>query len=135
MIAWMCAVAAIEQVSLHAFNRTVRLTSFGFRHGIPEGKKADILIDARYLTFHRLKYPFLNREHYHGLQPLDILGTIHRKMDNTDFLDSEIRVNIGCEEGLVKSVEMVRWLAERCWRNEWHVQTHHRDLFRNGKHT
>lgn len=129
----MCAVA-IEHASLHTFNRIVRLTSFGFRYGIPHGERADLLIDARYLPFQRLKYPLLDRESIHGLKPLDVLDTIYRRMDGLDFFETEVRVNIGCDIGQLRSVKIVEWLAERCWRDKWIVQARHRDLIQGGRH-
>ena len=120
----MTAVA-IEHLGLNAFDRILRLTSFGFRYGIPPGCKNDILVDLRSRPIKRLMYPSLTTES--GSDRLEVL--IQRTMNSMSSFETELRVNIGCETGKKESVNVVHWLASKHWNHEWFAQVHHRDLF------
>lgn len=119
----MCT-AAIEKLGLCTFDRTLRLMSFGFRHGTPRWLDTDILIDASDRPTYRVKYPHDSRE----MQPRDVFHVVNRRMATINPFKSELRVNVGCEFGNRESVDMVRWLESRPWEGGWNIETFHRDV-------
>ncbi len=122
----MCAVpVAIEKLGLCAFNRTLRLTSFGFQHGTPRKRDTDIMIDACNRPIFHMIHPLHD---FRDLKSTDVLEIIDREMDTMSFFKNELRVNIGCEFGKRESVDMVRWLESRTWREGWYVKSFYRDL-------
>ena len=122
----MCAVAvAVEKLSLCAFNRTLRLMSFGFQHGIPNKRATDIMIDACDRPIYRMIHPLHD---FRNLKSTDVLDIIEKEMDSMNFFKSELLVNVGCEFGKRESVDMVRWLEGRTWKEGWYVKSFYRDL-------
>lgn len=119
----MCTVA-VQKLGLCAFDRTLRLMSFAFRHGTPRRRDTDILIDASDRPVYRIKYPNDDRE----LKPWDVFKIIDKRMATINCFKSELRVNVGCEMGNKESVDMVRWLESRSWRGDWNIETFHRDI-------
>ena len=121
----------------------VRVTSFGFKHGVP--MEADLIFDARFLP-----NPFYVTE----LRPLTGLDAgvrdyVFQNGQGAEFLTrlwelvgwllpryeeegkTSLVVSIGCTGGHHRSVAIAHALGEKIKAQGWPVAESHRDLGRN----
>jgi UPF0042 nucleotide-binding protein len=122
---------------------TVAVTSFGFKHGIPQG--SDLLFDVRYLP---------NPHFVEGLREQTGLDTevVEFLEDKVEFAELEDRItgllryllpkyrqetrsyltlSIGCTGGRHRSVAMAEAVARDLVEEGWAVQLNHRDIGRS----
>jgi UPF0042 nucleotide-binding protein len=128
----------------HEPEMTVSVTSFGFKHGPPQG--ADLVFDVRFLANPHyveglrertgLEQPVVD---YLEAQP-DFGELLRRLEDMVAFLLPRYRqenrayltLAVGCTGGRHRSVAVAERLAAALRAREWEVEVRHRELERSG---